>query len=562
MPDKKFDLSVIFRVIDKASQPIKEIGRRFKGLSQPIATAAKKLQALSITLMNVGRKMGEVGRSMAMRLTLPLTIFAGLMVRSAVKFQTSMNMVGAVTKATAEEFKALEKLARELGATTQFSASEAAEGMKFLGMAGLTVKQIFGALPKTLELAASAQMDLGTAADIVTNILSGFRLETKDLASVNDVLVNAFTSSNTDLQQLGEGMKVVGPVATAMKFRFTETAAALGILAKNAFQGTLGGTGLRRIMTNMLAPAKKAADMFEELGIKTKNANGTLKDLTGLLKEFENAQARGIDQMWLAEAAMEMFGQRGGPQFLALLGAGSEELKKFEKNLFEVGTSSKVALAQMERLPGAFKLLISAFEALQLSIMESGVGVFIEKAVRKIASFLQELSKTSPSLLALAAIFLTVVAAAAPLIIVLGWLVTAFATITAVAGLATILGTIAGAFVVLGGALVLLIVYWKEWSEIVLTATNNLVDLYKIMRSPFSGAFNFLKEKLGLGVKVDTSGYEDKFKWMSKYRNSETDINIKVTSDSGSTATVEKVKPKKGDANVNVSSVGYVGATQ
>ena len=552
MANKKFDLSVIMRVIDKASKPIKDIGRQFKSIGGPIDQAVKKFKKLGLTVQSVGKKLKSIGQSLSMRLTLPLILFAGLTVRSAIKFQAAMNMVGAVTQATQEEFAALTKLAKNLGATTIFSASEAAEGMKFLGMAGMKTKDIFGALPRVLELASSAQMDLGTAADIVTNIMSGFRFETSELARVNDILVNAFTNSNTDLQQLGEGMKVVGPVAKAMQFRFTETAAALGILAKNAFQGTLGGTGLRRIMTNLISPSKTAIGMFKDLGIKVKNSNGSLKDITGVLKEFEAALERGSTEMEVAQTVMEAFGQRGGPQFLALLGMGSKELETFESILRETGSAARVTEAQLRGLPGAFKLLASAFEAIQLAIIDSGIGKELEGIVRSLAKMMQGISEISPNFVAIASIIGILVAALGPLAILIG-------TVFSMTILATA-SAITAAFIGIASAIFQVIRYWKQLKDDFLdNPFSFIVDFLSILTAGIIPKFKEWKNLVRsmvpdflLKKSVQLSGSQ---------KNSKTDVNIKVTSDPGTTATIEKVKTQ-GDANVNMSTMGYVGATQ
>jgi len=557
---RQYNLSVLFKVIDQISGPIHKMGRNLDNLRGPVNRLKERFRELGKTLRETGKKMTDIGKNLSMKLTLPIAAFGALAVRSAIRFQAAMNMVGAVTGATADQFLALKDLAREMGSTTQFSASEAAEGMKFLGMAGLTVDQIIGALPRTLELAASAQLDLGTSADIVTNIMSGFRMETNELARANDVLVNAFTTSNMDLQQLGEGMKVVGPVAKAMQFRFTETAAALGILAKNAFQGTLGGTGLRRIMTNLMSPSKKAQKMFKALGISVKNVDGSLKDVTGVIAEFEKAQARGTEEIKLAQAAMEMWGQRGGPQFLALLGAGSEELRKFEKNLDKTGTAAKIAVAQMKGLPGAFKLLVSAFEAVQLSLMESKFGKWVEFVTRKVAAFLQRMSETSPKMFTFVAVIGLLVAAIGPLIVAVGMLAIAIGALTwpitlTVLGITTLIG-LAG----------VLIAYWEPvkaffiglW-EIIKPVIDKLVYFSKL-------GFGWVKKKLGFdtGTEMEGGGVLTGAKGVAgavgATGKSETDINIKLTADEGTSASIEKVKKKKGDASVNVATIGYVGA--
>lgn len=152
-------------------------------------------------------------------------------------FEAAMSRVGAISGATGKEFKMLEKTAMELGKTTVFSASEAAEGMQYLAMAGYDANEIVAAMPGVLNAAAAGQVELGTAADITSNVLSGFGLQASETSRVADVLTKAFTSSNTSMESLGETMKYAAPIARAAGFSLEETAAAAGVLGDAGIQG-------------------------------------------------------------------------------------------------------------------------------------------------------------------------------------------------------------------------------------------------------------------------------------------------------------------------------------
>lgn len=373
---EKFDLSVVLKFIDKASPGMKKIGSGIAG---------------------IGKRLGSMAKTSAIAGGAAATAFGGLAIKQTADFQSTMNMVGAVTKSTAGELQGLSQLAKQMGATTQFSATDAAKAMQFMGMAGLQVNDIMKATPKVLQLAAAAQLDMGSASDIVTNIMAGFGDSAGDLAKVNDVLVEAFTGANVSLPQLGEAMKKVGPVASKLGFSFTETTAALGLLGSAGIQGGEAGTGLRLIMSNLVNPTKQQKDAMKFLELELQNADGSVKSLTDVLREFEKAQRKGATESKIAAGAMKIFGERGGPQLLALLGQGSKALEEFTTNLENSGgRAQQVADAQMKGLPGAMKEVASAWEAVQLAFGESEVGDIVETSMRNMAEGLRFVAERLP----------------------------------------------------------------------------------------------------------------------------------------------------------------------
>ncbi|MFN4098140.1 MAG: phage tail tape measure protein [Pararhodobacter sp.] len=283
-------------------------------------------------------------------------------VRAAADFETAMNRVTALSGATGEQFDQLRQQALELGRSTQFTASQAGDAMGFLAMAGFEANQILGAMPGTLQLAAAAQMDLAQTADVVSNILTGYGKDVSELAHVNDVLVKAFTSANTDLLQLAEAMKYAGPIASAAGVRFEETAAAISLMGNAGIQGSMAGTSVRGALTRILNPTKQVTTAMQGAGLSFTDAHGRLIPLADIIEQLEpHADDAGL--------MMQLFGQRAGPAMAALVGQGSQALRDLEAELNNsAGTAERVANVQMAGFNGMMKEFWSVVEGLQISI--------------------------------------------------------------------------------------------------------------------------------------------------------------------------------------------------
>lgn len=334
----------------------------------------------------------KLGRNLSTWLTLPIMGMGVMALRTAGSYEESMNRVGAISQATGRELENLSTLARELGSTTRFSASEAADGMSFLAMAGFEVNEIMGAMPTTLRLAAAAKLDLARSADIVSNVMSGFRMDAEELEHAVDVLAAAFTRSNTDLEQLGNAMKMVGPVAAAFGIQFEEVTTAVGFLSDAGLQASMAGTGLRRVITTLVNESDK-------LGISVYNANGQIRTLAELLGDVEK-------QGFSSAEIMQIFGDRGGPAMQVLLGRSSDALREMSDELEHMGgTAQRIAEQQMEGLNGALLEMRSAFEELQIAISASGILDIATDLTRRITELLRSASELDPAILKLITVF-------------------------------------------------------------------------------------------------------------------------------------------------------------
>lgn len=312
------------------------------------------------SLQRLAPKMKQVGQSMTRNVSVPIGLAGVAMLKTAGDFEQGMNKVRAITQASEEDFISLENQAKKLGKTTRFSASQASEGMSFLAMAGFETNEILSAMPNVLTLAASANLDLGRSADIVSNVMQGFGQDSQQLSASVDVLTKAFVSSNTDLSQLGQAMKFVAPVANAMGVSFEEATAAVGFLSDAGIQAGMAGRGLRSLLVEL-------TEKSDELGISVKDSSGNMLPMADMLEQLEEKGFSGSD-------AIETFTRQAGPVLSNLLARGSDELRSFTSDLEDSGgIAQRIADQQMEGLNGALTELRSAVEGLFIALAESGV---------------------------------------------------------------------------------------------------------------------------------------------------------------------------------------------
>ena len=385
-------------------------------------------------------------------------VFAGLATKTFADFESQMSRVSAITQTTGEDFEMLSKQARELGGTTAFTAKQAAEGMTFLGMAGFETDEIMQSLTGTLNLAAAANIELGRSADIASNILTGFRLEAEETDRVVDVLAKTVSSSNVNMEQLGEAMKFFAPTAAAMGISIEEAAATVGLLGNAGLQGSIATRALSAAMTRLASPTSEMKRTMEDLGVEFFNAQGQFVGMEGLVGNL-NDSFKGLTQQQQQAALGTLFGTEAVKQFNILLSAGVDELSAFTTELENAqGTAQEMAETQLDNLKGSVIKLNSAFQETQISL-----GGLISQALRPMVDALTFLlikfNELHPGIknavfivggLTTAAIALG--AALAALILVKGTLITVVGTM---AGVFTVAGTAVAGFVVAASALLI-----------------------------------------------------------------------------------------------------------
>jgi len=308
------------------------------------------------------------------------------------EFELTMRTLKGVSGATEEQFRKLNETAREMGATTQFSAKEAGEGLLFLARAGFSAEEAISALPSTLDLAVTGMLDLGTAADIASNVLAQFGLGVNETERVIDTLTNTANSANTTVGQLAEAMKSAGPIAGALGQSVETTAAAIGILGNSGIQASLAGTNLRGVMAALLKTTDGAEATMRQMGLALDDVDPAKRGLPEIFKRFGDANLT-------AAQAVEIFGRRNAAAAL-ILSKNNKALEELTMaNEAAKGTTKELAAEMRDTLSGSLKGLNSAFEEMLLSAGDSGLLAVFRDTVDVVADVIRLFSGAEAQML-------------------------------------------------------------------------------------------------------------------------------------------------------------------
>jgi TP901 family phage tail tape measure protein len=310
---------------------------------------------------------------------------AGLALRSIIttgaKFEQTMSKVNVLLSATTAEFKSLSNTAKDLGASTQFSASQAAEGMASFALAGFKTKEILDAMKPTLALAAAGELSVGEAADISAKIMAGMGIKASDLTGTVDVMAKAFTTANTDLRMLGAALGYIGPIAKAAKRPLEEVVAGIQLLSNAGIQGEQAGTTLRAMLLKLTNPAAEAQKIMARLSLSFKDANGDLKGLPSIIGDLDNALS-GLGSAEQLEILGKLFGAKAASGASALISQGGDKFRDFVTKLRDsAGTADKVSGGMLNNLAGDWTEFGSAVEGVVINVFES-IGPSLRKLVQ------------------------------------------------------------------------------------------------------------------------------------------------------------------------------------
>lgn len=301
----------------------------------------------------------------------------GSAIRVLREFEGSMAAVGAISRASVQDLAAMRDVAKELGSSTEFSAAQAADGMRFLAMAGFDAKQSMAAIPDVLDLATASGMGLANAADIASNIMSAFSVEAENASDVTDALAAVSSRANTSVEQLGDAMKFVGPVAAALDISINDAAAAMGVLSDNGLQGSLAGTGLRKVLSSLVNPTTEAEEALSAMGVALEDLNPQTNDLTDIVDTLAGA---GLD----AADALTIFGDRGGPAILALTNSRGR-LRELTAEMENVdGAATDMAATMRDNLEGDAMSLVSAMQGLIIAIGDAGLTAVLRGLIQTV----------------------------------------------------------------------------------------------------------------------------------------------------------------------------------
>ena len=526
---------------DAWQREIVETENELKNLQKELdnsSTAMTKMTAAGEKLQSVGDTISGVGKKM-MPVTLGITALGTAAVSTAANFESAMSQVQAtmgITKDSMSEvdgqsvntMDTLTALAKEMGETTAFSATECAEALNYLALAGYDTQEMVDTLPTVLNLAAAGGMELATASDMVTDAMSALGMETSDADVMVDQMAKTASSTNTSVEQLGEGILKIGATARSVKGGTAELNTALGILANNGIKGAEGGTHLRNVILSLQEGCENGAIAVGDMSVQVYDAEGNMRSLNDILGDMNTA----MDGMTAEEKnniISKIFNKTDLASVNALLANTGDTWDDLQNSITNsAGAAQQMADTQLDNLQGQLTLLKSALEGLAISIGQI-LMPYIKSIVSHIQSFVDWLNNLDERTQKIIVTVALVVAAIGPVLIIVGKVISSVGTImtiipkivslmgtvkTAMAGLnATMAANPIGLIITAIGLLVAAFIYlwnncegfrefwinlWEKVKEIAVTVWNGIKDFFQAaweaIKSTAEAVWNGIKD--------------------------------------------------------------------
>ena len=387
-----------------------------------IGEVGSKVESFGNGVTNVGKKVSVASAA--------VTAMGGAAVKTAADFESSMSQVQATMGITKDSMStldgqsvntmdALSDLAKEMGSKTAFSASECAEALNYLALAGYDTQEMADTLPTVLNLAAAGGLDLASASDMVTDAMSALGMETKDANKMVDQMAKTASSTNTSVGQLGEGILTIGATAKTVKGGTAELNTALGILANNGIKGAEGGTHLRNVILSLQNPTDKAAQQMDALGVSVFDSQGNMRSLNDILGDL-NKSMDGMTAEEKANIVSKIFNKTDLSSVNALLANTGDTWTDLQTAIENSGgAAQQMADTQLDNLSGQLTILKSAVEGFAISIGEALMPM-VKNIVAKIQSFvdwLNNLDEGTRQVIVKIGLF---IAALGPFLVILG----------------------------------------------------------------------------------------------------------------------------------------------
>jgi len=427
------------------------------------ATAVQKIAASGEKLKTVGNNISSAGEKL-----LPVT--AGVMalgtaaVTTAANFESSMSQVQATMGITKDSISTvngesvntmdtLGKLAKKMGAETAFSASECAQALNYLALAGYDTQEMCDTLPTVLNLAAAGDIELALASDMVTDAMSALGMGVDEAGTMVDQMAKTASTTNTSVAQLGEGILTIGATAKSIKGGTVELSTALGILANNGIKGAEGGTHLRNIILSLQNPTDKATASMESLGVQVYDSQGNMRSMNDILGDL-NKSMDGMTSEEKSNIISNIFNKTDLSSVNALLANTGDTWDELQQSITNSGgAAQQMADTQLDNLQGQLTILKSALEGLAISFGELMMPA-IKQIVGWVQKFVDWLNGMDDGTKKVVVTIALLAAALGPVLIVVGKVITAVGTImTIVPKVAGVINVVKGAFAALNATM-------------------------------------------------------------------------------------------------------------
>ena len=479
-------------------------------------TALEKMGVLGETLQSAGDKISGVGQKL-LPVTAGVTALGTIAVKTGADFDSAMSKVAAVSGATGSEMDALREKAREMGSKTKFSASEAAEAMNYMAMAGWKTNDMLSGIEGIMNLAAASGEDLASTSDIVTDALTAFGLSASDSGHFADILAAASSNANTNVSMMGETFKYAAPVLGSLGYSAEDSAIAIGLMANAGIKSSQAGTALRSAITNLAKPTDAVASAMEQYGISLTDSSGKMYSLRELMEQLRQ-KLGGLSEAEQAQAAASLFGKEAMSGMLAIINGSPADFEKLSNAIDTCsdtvdgynGTTEKMAAVMQDNLAGQVTILKSQLEELAISFSDILMPT-IRSIVSRIQELVDKLNQLDPQTKETIAKIALVAAALGPMLVVLGKTISSVGTVfSAVSKLPALfstvqsgIGAITGALGVSLGPLLAIIAavaalvaafvhLWKTNDEF----KSNIIAIWEQIKSTFTGLTQGITDRL------------------------------------------------------------------
>ena len=548
--DKLKTLKTAAEQANKALADGKITGSQYDALKREIISTEQALKKLEDQASKTNQMVGKLkefgGKATALgQAFAPVSAAAGFGLGASIKlamdFEAAMSKVKAITKSDDEQMKRLEETARYLGKTTQFSATEAAEGMSYLGMAGWKTEQIVKGLPGVLNLAKAGGIGLAKAADIVSDDLTAFGLGADEAGRMADVFAETITNANTDVHMMGETMKYAAPVAKAYGLSLEETAALTGLMGGASIKASQAGTSIRSALLRLAGPPKAAAKQLDKLGISlSETAKGQVEasqELDALGIKYDKSAAGGgklagilqqlrdkfktMSQEEQLASAKAIFGTEASSAWLSVLGAGEGTFEKFVQQLRDSeGAAKRVADTMGNNATGSIKEFNSAVQELGISVGQTFLAP-LTGLVKALTGVVNTLNALPAPVKGFIGVLMGLVAVISPVLITIGQMAIGFGVLLEkFPALARLAPKLVGAFGLIGKAftamlamitahpiiaaitaIIAIIIYlWNNCESF----RNGIIEIWNSVVESFANAGELIKEALNsIGTLID-----------------------------------------------------------
>ena len=479
-------------------------------------TALEKLGVVGEKMQDAGDKISGVGQKL-LPVTAGVTALGTIAVKTGADFDSAMSKVAAVSGATGSEMDALREKAREMGSKTKFSASEAADAMNYMAMAGWKTNDMLSGIEGIMNLAAASGEDLASTSDIVTDALTAFGLSASDSGHFADILAAASSNANTNVSMMGETFKYAAPVLGSLGYSAEDSAIAIGLMANAGIKSSQAGTALRSAITNLAKPTDTVAFAMEQYGISLTDSSGKMYSLRELMEQLRQ-KLGGLSEAEQAQAAASLFGKEAMSGMLAIINGSPADFEKLSNAIDTCsdtvdgynGTTEKMAAVMQDNLAGQVTILKSQLEELAISFSDILMPT-IRSVVSRIQELVDKLNQLDPQTKETIAKIALVAAALGPMLIALGKTISSVGTVfSAVSKLPALfsavqsgIGAVTGALGVSLGPLLAIIAavaalvaafvhLWKTNDEF----KSNIIAIWEQIKSTFTGLTQGITDRL------------------------------------------------------------------